>query len=403
MPRPSSFRPEVRRALPLLVALRFVTSTAGRMVFSYIPIISRGTGLSIEQMGVVLSLRDMTGLLATSVGRGADRFGRGKSIFWGSIVLGLGLILASLGAVGVLVGLVIYGIGRLGLHIGMNAWVADEVAYERRGQAIGLIELTWAGSLLIGIPICGVLIDQLGWQAPFVLLGGLTLVLALAQRNRFDDQATTASETPAERDPIRSWMDSNVAATLLGPALLGAGAQFIFFGHGSWLEEEFGFNATKIGSAALTLGAAEVLGSWGSSLFADPLGKRNAVAIGGTVMIAAMFGLIVVASPSLVVGLGLLIVLFLGFEFAIVSSLSLTAELRPQARARIIGLSVGVSTVVKALVALAAGWLDQRYAFQTLAIAGAGCTVVALTLVFIGIREPGDPAPVVSPGRRGAR
>lgn len=376
----------------MLITLRFVASIGGRMIFPFIPAIREGTGLSKEQMGQVIFARDMTGLLATVVGNRTDRYGRGRFIFGGSAALGIGLLLSSLGATGILIGLIIYGVGRLALNIAMNAWVADEVAYERRGRAVGLIELTWASAAMIGIPVCGVLIDQLGWRAPFILFGGLSIGLALlAQRKQLDETKTQRPATPTgdarTSAPIASWLNANSAATLLGPAMLAAGAQFMFFGHGSWLEEAYGFDPKRIGFAVMTLGAAEFFGSWCSSRLTDRLGKRNAVAAGGLVMALAMVGLIVLSTPALAVGIGLLIVLFFGFEFAIVSSLSLIAELRPESRAQIIGWSVGISTVLKAVVALAAGWIDERYAFRALVFAALACTVVSVALMAIA-QEP---------------
>ena len=40
----TTFAPDVRRALPVLVAQRLILNTGGRMVFTYLPILSAGTG-----------------------------------------------------------------------------------------------------------------------------------------------------------------------------------------------------------------------------------------------------------------------------------------------------------------------------------------------------------------------
>jgi predicted MFS family arabinose efflux permease len=50
------------------------------------------------------------------------------------------------------------------------------VAFARRGLAIGVGEVCWSASTLLGVPLVGVLIDGYGWRAPFLALGLLGLV-----------------------------------------------------------------------------------------------------------------------------------------------------------------------------------------------------------------------------------
>lgn len=390
----SPFSPEVRRALPGLIALRMTVTTSSRMVFAYLPAISRGTGLSTTQMGLALSLRDLMGLLAIPVGNRADRFDRWRTILGGALLLGVGFLLASLGAVGVVIGLAIFGLGRLTFQVGYQAWIADEVAFERRGKATGLIEMTWAGANLIGIPIIGVLIDAFGWRAAFVALGSVAVGLTVAQRNR-SAASTSGPDHVLPESYDAPPVDRNIVSVLLGPALLTGGAQYVFFGHGTWLEEAYGFSATRIGFAVVALGAAELLASFGSSRLADLFGKKRSVVAGTAVMAAAMVALTVVLAgptvPPLALGLALLVLAIGAFEFAIVSSIPLVSELHPGGRARFIGWAVATRTLTKAIVALSAGWIDQRYDFRILLLVGVVFTIAALVVVAIGVREPGHP------------
>jgi len=34
---------------------------------------------------------------------------------------------------------------------------------------VGLVEFSWAGSTLVGIPLIAIIIDRLDWRAPFLL------------------------------------------------------------------------------------------------------------------------------------------------------------------------------------------------------------------------------------------
>src|SRR5712691_8973968 len=53
----------------------------------------------------------------------------------------------------------------------VQAFIGARVSWERRGLAIGLVEVAWAGSSLIGIPLIGWLIGRHGWRSPFLVLG----------------------------------------------------------------------------------------------------------------------------------------------------------------------------------------------------------------------------------------
>ncbi len=377
------FRPEVRGRLRAYLGLRFALSTADRMMFPFLPALSRGTGLSLEELGRVLFVRDLTGLAATVFGRRVDVIGTARAVVLGGVALAVGLLLASLGTVGVVVGLVLFGLGRLAVNISLNAWIGDEVAYERRGRASGLFELTWSASFLIGVPICGVLIDQLGWRSAFVATSAATaLFVALSAREGFEDKRIS-TDTPEASRPLQPagafvW-GRNAVATVGGPILLIASAQFLFFGHGTWLEETYGFTATNIGLVVIGIAVGEGLASYASARLADAMGKRNAVIAGVVLMVVAMLPMLL-SSPALWLGLVSMVLTFSGFEFGIVSSVALVAELSENERGRVFGWSVGGRTLARALVALGAGWLDQRYAFSVLVWCALGFGIAAIAL-----------------------
>jgi len=59
----------------------------------------------------------------------------------------------------------------------MQAYVSDQVPYEKRGRLIALMELGWALSFILGMPVVALLIGRFGWRAPFPVLAGIDLVL----------------------------------------------------------------------------------------------------------------------------------------------------------------------------------------------------------------------------------
>ena len=374
-----------------MIVLRLVMNTGSRMMFTFLPEFSRGTGIDVERLGRLLSLRDLSGLTAPFVGRTSDRIGTRRVMLAGGLLGALGMLLFTLGSVGVMIGLVCFGLGRIGYHVGMNAWVGHEVAYERRGRATGQIEMTWAGAALVGLPTMGLAIDRLGWRAAPTALILATVPLTALLAKRLPEQSQWDSGTGARPSlSLSDWM------ALASFTLLNGSAQLLVFSHGIWLEDTYGFDAAQIGFAIVAVGVAELLASFSSSRLTDRLGKRNSVAFGALVLTIGLAGLAGLGDPPLAVGLGLLVLAFLGFEFGIVSAIPLVAELDPNARAEVIGRSVGLSIVARAAASLVASLLIIDQGFRLLMILASVLAAVTTALTIVAVREP-TPTPVPTP------
>lgn len=357
-------------------------------MFTFLPEFSRGTGIDINTLTRLLSLRDMTGLVAPLVGRRSDRSGTRATIVTGGVLAAMGMALFALGSLGVLVGLVLYGLAHIAYNIGMNAWVGHEVAYERRGQASGRIEMTWAGAALVGLPATGLLIDRLGWRAAPTALALLAAPLTILAARRLPNP-TAGQDGPA----VRPTMSTAAWATVFAFSLLTGSAQFLVFSHGIWLEETYEFDPSQVGFAIVTVGIAELLASFGSSQVADRLGKRDSVAGGTSILIVGLAGLAIVDDPPLLVGLSFLVIAFLGFEFAVVSAIPLLAELDPRARAQVIGRAVGLSIIVRAAISVLGAELLIRSSFQTLMAVAVGCAIATVAVTLVMVEEP-QPTPI---------
>lgn len=380
----SAFRPEVRRVLPAVIAIRFVIAVSMRMGYTFLPAFARGTGLSVESMSRVLSVRELTSLSAPLTGKASDRVGPVAVMAYAGLVVAAGLLVASFGAIGLVVGLVIFGFGRTAHQVALSAWVGGAVAYERRGRATGLIELTWGGSALVGLPLIGLLIDGVAWWAAPALLGVMAFLLSLRIR---------ASESSVRRPPRsrsrKPNMTPTVIAALATNGAMTASAQFLFLSHGLWLEDTYGLDTAEVGFAVVAVGAVEVVATSGSARLTDRVGKRRSMLAGSSVMTAALVALALVSAPPLWLGLILLVLAFLGFEYAIVSAIPLISELDPGARAEMVGRAISVSTVIRAIVTLVATAIYVSHGFAVLMTVAAGTGIVAIVLAAVAMVEPG--------------
>lgn len=382
-PVSSPFRPEVRRLLPTVLVVRFAINVSMRMAYTFLPAFARGTGLSVGAMSAVLSARELVSLCAPWAGRLSDRHGNPFLMACGGLVAGVGLLLATLGAPGLVIGLVVFGFGRTVHQVALGAWVGSVIAYERRGRATGLIELTWGGAALVGIPLVGLLIDGAGWRVPFALLGCTAIAASAVMARRA--AGARPREAVVGRRPRMS--RSAVAALATNGAMTGA-AQFLFLGHGLWLEDTYALDTAQVGFAVLAVGAIEVVATLGSSRFTDRLGKRRSMVAGSVLMTLAMVALAVSSAPPLWIGLGLLVVAFLGFEYGIVSAIPLIAELDPGARAGMVGRGVAISTVVRAIGTAVATLVYVNAGFSVLMTGAAAMGAVAVLLASVVMSEP---------------
>ena len=75
--------------------------------------------------------------------------------------------------VGAVIGFALVGLAKPMIDISSQVYVSERVAYEERARYLGILEIAWAGGLLIGAPLAGWLIENWSWEAPFWVVGSL--------------------------------------------------------------------------------------------------------------------------------------------------------------------------------------------------------------------------------------
>lgn len=370
--------------LASLYAARFSGNWALRFFYPFLPAIARGVGISLDTAGVIAGARELMGVAAPWLARFIDQ-GRQR----GAMVLTLVAMGTANAVVGIDASVVLFTVAMLGFGIAKvahdtasNAWVGDQVSFVRRGRVVGLLETSWAAAFLVGVPVTAWLIDVWSWRAPFLAVGllafGLAFPMALVVRP--DDR-----RHPRTRP--RRHLDRTALALYLMLLLQNLGPQLVFASYGAWLEEDFGFTVAGIGLTTMTIGVVELLASSGSAAFTDRLGKRRSILAGMSLLVPvlAMLGL---AGANLPVSLVLLGSAFLGFEFAIVSSFPLAAEVSPEARASGIATSFAAITVGRAVGAAAGVFLFVRFGMGVTGTVGALIVVAGIVVLLRGVHEP---------------
>lgn len=163
---------------------------AGSMANMALPALGQAFAVPFASLRWVLVayLLGLTSLTLVA-GRLGDRFGRRRLLLWGLVLFALASLLCALapgsGWLGfgwLLAARILQGMGAACMLALALALMGQLVPPARRGRAMGLLGTLSACGTALGPSFGGLLIDPLGWQAPFLLLvplGLLALVAAL--------------------------------------------------------------------------------------------------------------------------------------------------------------------------------------------------------------------------------
>ena len=320
---------------------RFVLNTARRFAYPFAPALSRGLDVPMTSITSLIAINQITAILGVLFGPLIDRWGYRKMMMFGMVLVIVGMFcgggIATYSAV--FLAMLVAGLGKSIYDPAIQAFVGKKVAYKYRAKAVGFIEMSWAGSSLIGIPAVGLMMQWAGWQAAFWLLGGLG-VFCLAGVYHvlpLDDKSGNQIERKDKRRlTIGVWKEFIHNRPALG--MIGFGFFFsvandnLFVVFGAWMESAFGLGLSSLGFATAVIGAAELMGEVLTVLFSDRVGLRRAALI-GAILTTVAYLLLMGTAQNLTLALVALFIVFLTFEFTIVTCLSLSTELHPSARA----------------------------------------------------------------------
>jgi predicted MFS family arabinose efflux permease len=378
-------------ALAAAALARMFLNTARRFTYPFAPSLARGLGVPLDHVTSLIAINQAASLASFLLGPFIDRVGPRAMMLAGMALLSAGMLAAGLIPVyaAVLIGLLLAGLGKASYDPALLAFVGQRVPFARRGLAIGSIELAWAGSSLVGIPVAGLLIDRLGWQAPFIALGVAALlagaVLALVLPAPEPAPADRAAQPGARRAWSALARDPAARAGLAYALLFSMANDTLFVVYGAWLEQRFALTVLAVGTATTVIGAAEVVGEGLTATVADRIGLGRA-ALGGLVLTALGYLTLPLVGQTLPLALGALFVTFLAFEFTVVTALSLFTETLPGARATMMSALGASGSLGRVLGALIGGPVWAMGGLAATAIVSAALTSLALVCFAASLR-----------------
>jgi len=154
-PTPDKTQAPLTGALVFLAGARLVLNTGYRFVYPFLPVIARGLGIPFTQAGLLVSARWVTGLATPAAVRFLGRSERRHRLLAAGLTLfatGAAVTAATGVFAGALIGFIFLGLGKPVFDVAAQAYLSDRTPYRMRARYLGVIELTWASSLLVGAP-----------------------------------------------------------------------------------------------------------------------------------------------------------------------------------------------------------------------------------------------------------
>ncbi len=383
--------PGFTRQIIIITLFRLLLNTGRRFVYPFAPALSRSLEVPLSAVTSIIAAGQFTSLLGIFAGPLADRYGCRMMMRAGLALLALGMLICGLVPLywPVFVGLVVASFGKTLFDPAIQAFVGNNVSFERRGRIIGIAETAWAGSTLIGIPALALVIEHVGLRNSFYLvavLGGLSwLLMGLIippDPVRVDAQRFNKNFPAAMMILLRS---KPAAGMLAFGFLISVANDCLFVVYGAWFEHDFNVSIVTLGFSTVAIGTAELLGESMTALFSDRLGLKKAIILGPLLAICAYLLLPVIGQSLSLAMVGLFLV-FLCFEFTIVTSFPLCTEVLPQARATMMAgyyASAGVGRMTGVLIA---GSLWSWGGITAVATASACLTLLGLLSVLWALR-----------------
>lgn len=368
---------------------KLLFNIARRLIYPFAPEFARGLNVELSAITSAIAVNQATSLLGPVGASFADRYGYKPLMLFSLAMLTVGCMAAGLLPLYsvLIICLFLAGFAKSIFDPSLQAFIGNFVPIEKRGRVIGITELAWAGSTLIGIPLAGVVIEKYSWQTPFSFIAILSIACFFIILKTMPKDPRSPKKTSGKSSFVKNWKlilkQPKVIGILLFSFFMSVSNDNLFVIYGAWLESSYQLSVAAIGFGTIFIGISEVLGEGFTAWYSDRIGLKRSV-IAGTCMVAASYLILPVVNIGLFYVLAGLFLVFFSFEFTIVTSMSLTTELVPQLRASTMSAFYAAAGIGRVVGAFSGGFVWSQSGLWGICLISGGCTIAALVSLVYG-------------------
>ncbi len=370
---------------------RLLLNTSRRFIYTFAPALGRAFGVPLTSITSLIAINQGTTVLGVLFAPLGDRFGYKNLMLTGLACLTAGMLASGILPFYVMLifSLLLAGLGKSIFDPAIQAYVGQRVPFHRRGMVFGILELSWAGSTLIGIPLAGILIEKAGWQTVFITIGVLSLVGFFLILFFIARDNNTRKNQNAVKAPTALWKDLFKNRPAIGALVFAffvcIANDNIFVVYAAWLEDSFHLSIVALGIGTGVVGAAEIAGELGTAALSDRIGLKKAV-FSGLLLSILSFMVLPFTDKTLTLALLGLFFVFVSFEFLIVAAMSLFTELVPESRATMMSAFFACAGFGRVVGAMIGGPIWLSGGLPAISIVSAIFTFFSLTSLGWGLR-----------------
>ena len=343
--------------LIVVTAGRLAATTAFRIVYPLLPFLSQRFNISLQQGATLIAIQTAASLASPIGGMVSDRFGERKAMLIALALFITGALSCSLASSFMMffVGYLLIGLATALYQPSGHAYLSARSPYAQRARVLGIFEMAWAVSAIIGVaPLMYLINQQQQSMVAYAILAGIGVLsfVMLWQLPEHHQRQLVAHDTRPPFTIMTALRHPGLAILLLFPLLAFGGNDLFFVTQSTWLKSSaIGANEALIGGLFVIIGIAELAGSSAVVAFADRIGKRRSVIWGFALTSVCLLLLPFVGSNWWVITVMIFLFYFL-IEYAGVASFPLISEALPAARGTMMALmaaAVGIGRISSAL------------------------------------------------------
>lgn len=330
---------------------RLVVNTTQRMIYPFLAIFAGGLNVPVGVISLALAVSMTTSAMGPFLAPIADRRGRKTGMLIGMGIFMIGMLAASIfpSLITFFLAIILGTLGNNVLLPPMQAYLGDHTPYEKRGFYLAFIELSWALSFVLLVPLIGLILDRTYWYGPFIFLSVAGAIATLLIWRLVPADPLRQVESLSILKDIKKVFASKPAlfAMLMGLTFI-IGNEMVNVMFGVWMQETHNLQIAALGLASVVIGFSELGGNGIAAFLADRVGKERAIVAG---FIANGLGVVTLPllGGSQVGAFIWLVIFFLTFEVALISTLPLMTEIIPHARATMMALFIASLSLGRAI------------------------------------------------------